>query len=1063
MFQHELKYWLRQPSIYVYTIIFFLLGLTMMAEEAGVWTDEIGDIANTPQQIHGMITWFYKLILFLIPAIIGQSVYRDIKSNMYQVLYAYPFSKGKYLIAKFFSSFLVLNLVVMAIGLGLYFGTQLPSVNSEQLISFNLLPYFHTYFVFIIPTLFLLGTLVFAVVALSRNIYAGFVTIILLYILQGLIGSLTGNVDNAYTAALLDPLGDSALAYLTQYWTPIQQIQENLPIHGVVFFNRLLWVGVGILIFLGTFLKFEFSQQTIDLFNLQSFKNKLFGQKKRSIKPSNPFQFDHLFKINLTKVSYNFSFLQQLKTTWRLSNTEFRYIVTHRMFIIILVAGSIAIFAQLANFQSARGFELLPVTWKMLNLPIIMFSGIINVLTFLYAGMLVHRGRVSEMNHLIDITPIPNWSLMISKFLALVKMQLTLLTLILIGGISAQIYHGFYQFEIGHYLFELYILNFVNFLIWAFVAIFIQTVFTNAYLGLFLLIGGSMTMVVLPQFGIEPYIFRYNTGPSFDYSDLHGYGSSLIPYLIYKAYWFIFGLFLLLGTLLFWMRGISFSFLERFQLALSRFRGKTAMAMSLVLISFASLGFKIYYEEYSNGKVHFSVADEKKAFADFQKKYGHLAQTPIPKIVAVKTKMDIFPKEYRFEASGEYTIVNTTNTPIDTLIIRTGFDEITTYEIDQKVSSISSDTAMHLDVWQLEKSLQPNDSLTLSFIIKSPQNTIFETYHNVKTNGTFIASDAYPRLGYARMGYRKLPSDTTDLNISYMAADSDWIDFEAVVSTSSDQIALAPGYLQKEWTADNRHYFHYKMNSPIKFFFGFNSGQFEILRDSLDAVSLEVYYDKKHPYNIHRMMNGLKGALDFCNENYSKYQHQQARIIEYPISLGSHSTTFANSIPFAEYHFIGDIKDGKEDIDIPFYVAAHELAHQWWGNQIVPADVLGAKMITESLAEYTALKVLEKEYGKVPLRKFLKLNLDSYLKGRSQEYNTESSLQHVIGGQKYIAYRKGALIFYALSDYLGEDRLHGILKTFIQKNRYQTPYTTSLELIDLIQSKKSKNKLSKVT
>ena len=44
-------------------------------------------------------------------------------------------------------------------------------------------------------------------------------------------------------------------------------------------------------------------------------------------------------------------------------------------------------------------------------------------------------------------------------------------------------------------------------------------------------------------------------------------------------------------------------------------------------------------------------------------------------------------------------------------------------------------------------------------------------------------------------------------------------------------------------------------------------------------------------------------------------------------------------------------------------VAAHELTHQWWGNPVIPADMLGAKMLTESLAEYTALKVLEKEYG----------------------------------------------------------------------------------------------------
>ncbi len=32
---------------------------------------------------------------------------------------------------------------------------------------------------------------------------------------------------------------------------------------------------------------------------------------------------------------------------------------------------------------------------------------------------------------------------------------------------------------------------------------------------------------------------------------------------------------------------------------------------------------------------------------------------------------------------------------------------------------------------------------------------------------------------------------------TYIATDSDWINFEATVSTSADQIAIAPGYLQK--------------------------------------------------------------------------------------------------------------------------------------------------------------------------------------------------------------------------------------------------------------------------
>ena len=43
---------------------------------------------------------------------------------------------------------------------------------------------------------------------------------------------------------------------------------------------------------------------------------------------------------------------------------------------------------------------------------------------------------------------------------------------------------------------------------------------------------------------------------------------------------------------------------------------------------------------------------------------------------------------------------------------------------------------------------------------------------------------------------------------------------------SPDQIALAPGYLQREWTEGGRRYFHYKMDAPILNFFSFLSARY---------------------------------------------------------------------------------------------------------------------------------------------------------------------------------------------------------------------------------------------
>jgi hypothetical protein len=83
-------------------------------------------------------------------------------------------------------------------------------------------------------------------------------------------------------------------------------------------------------------------------------------------------------------------------------------------------------------------------------------------------------------------------------------------------------------------------------------------------------------------------------------------------------------------------------------------------------------------------------------------------------------------------------------------------------------------------------------------------------------NGTFIEnSDYIPQIGYSpgfeieepdKRKKHDLPDlpriaavDDTNALQRIFTPDADRIDFEAVVSTSPDQIALAPGYLQREW------------------------------------------------------------------------------------------------------------------------------------------------------------------------------------------------------------------------------------------------------------------------
>ena len=107
-------------------------------------------------------------------------------------------------------------------------------------------------------------------------------------------------------------------------------------------------------------------------------------------------------------------------------------------------------------------------------------------------------------------------------------------------------------------------------------------------------------------------------------------------------------------------------------------------------------------------------------------------------------------------------------------------------------------------------------------------------------------------------------------------------EFEVVLSTSADQIAVAPGVLQKEWQQEGRRYFHYQAEEPILPNLSFCSARYEVARDRWKDVALEIYYDPKHPFNIAAMMETAKRGLEMYSTEFAPYPYSYLRILEFP-------------------------------------------------------------------------------------------------------------------------------------------------------------------------------------
>ena len=124
--------------------------------------------------------------------------------------------------------------------------------------------------------------------------------------------------------------------------------------------------------------------------------------------------------------------------------------------------------------------------------------------------------------------------------------------------------------------------------------------------------------------------------------------------------------------------------------------------------------------------------------------------------------------------------------------------------------------------------------MALDFDLAYPNPGFVNSMPNtdIVRNGSFVNSSYLPFIGYQqdvqlvddsarhRQGLGKSPGlhkleDVSARQNNYGSTSADWVNFEGTVSTTPDQIAIMPGYLQKEWVQDGRRYFHYKGDAPI--------------------------------------------------------------------------------------------------------------------------------------------------------------------------------------------------------------------------------------------------------
>lgn len=1086
IFSFELKQWLKRPGIYIYFGIFFALAFLFGALISGVFsgvTADTNSYINSASTIAGILTSFNSdyllglITLLICVALMAGCVQKDFQYNSFSFYFTKPITKFGYLMGRFSASFLLTFFVLTALILGLWLSFLLSPNENGQIGEFKFVNFFAPFMIFMVPNAFLIGTMFFSLVTFTRNMTSGYVGSLVFVVIAGIARSITSDIDNKIFAAILDPFGTQALELTIEYWTPAESNIKMVPLSGYILYNRLFWMAISIALFLFTYFRFSFNQF---LNPVSIFKRK---KKESTSQPSKAIQsIGHLPKV--TQV-FN-SKLAWMQLTF-LTRFEFRKI-TRSVFFYIVIGLSILLTALLSQFSGLiYGTVTYPLTYMQIETSTGIFRFFLLILVVFYSGIVIWRERDSKVDELVGASPISNGVLFLSKFLSVLFLCIAVNIVCMLTCILIQAYSGYYNFEIDLYLKELVGLKIISIMATVALAVSVQVFFKNRYFGFF-----AMVLIVLAvplifnAFKYTNPMLQFNSsGDTMRYSDMNGYGHTLINFFVYKLYWI--GFMLIVGALAaaMYQRGKETSFRARLKNTRKHFTLPYKTAAVIGMLFFFGCGSVIFYDRVKLNPEK-SEKELEKQTAEFERKYKKYAKELQPRIVESNLKVDIYPEKLGCKIEGYYYLKNKHLVPIKKIFF--GYQKESSLawtNFERPGKEFLRDSVHGFYGFELDKELQPGDSVKFNYHLEYfPKSFILKKEQSeVVTNGSFFNSGMLPSIGYnpdaeladnsTRKKYKLEPKprmagikDTSAYCNTYISNDADWIRFECIVSTKDGQTAIAPGYLKKEWKGTEtvggelRHYFHYKMDAPILNFYSFQSANYQIKRDKwinpLDksnVVNIEIYYNKGHEYNIDRMIRGIKRSLDYYTKNFSPYQHRQVRILEFP-RYASFAQSFPNTIPFSEsIGFVAKVNEtDPNEVDYPFYVTAHEVAHQWWAHQVIGANVQGCTVMSETMSQYSALMVMEKEYGQAAMSKFLKYEMDKYLQGRSGESKKEVPLLYC-ENQQYIHYQKGSVIMYALKDYLGEDTLNAALRRYIKKTAFQEPpYTTSLEFYDFIKS-----------
>lgn len=1055
----EWRYQMGNPVFWVATILFFLLTLGAVSVES-IRLGSGGNIhSNAPTAIAQVQLLMSMLFMFVTTAFVSNVVVRDDETGFGSIMRTTRIGKLSYLFGRFTGAVLGAAVAFLVVPLAIWFATFMPWVNPEFIGPNRLQDYLFSYFVFALPNILITSTIFFAIASWTRSVTYSYLAAILFMFSWFALTAMLRKWPDLSLASLFEPFGTMAFGLGVRYLTPVQANTQALELTGLLITHRLVWLSIAALILLVSVWRFQFAERGASQRVMKRQEKR--AQKLAAVKP---IVVDRLPDGTPAQAVWH-----QLKVRALL---EMKLVFKSPAFWVLAVYGVINLYISLNVIGRFYGVPTWPLTFAIVDGVRGNAAWITLLLAIYFAGEAMWRERDRRFNEIIDATPFPNWIFLVSKLLGVVGALTALsVVIVLLEAILFQLANGVTDIEWGRWGVWFVLPSFLYVLHFAVLAIVVQAVSPNKFAGWGIMLLYMIFTTVAAGMGLDHPLINYPEAPM-PLSDMNGahYGGATSWWL--RAWWSVLAVGLVLIGHLMWRRGTAVTVKGQWRTLPARLRGQPMVFLASALVATVGLGAFLFYNmNVLNQRV--SEDEQNLLLANYENEYSQYIDTPQPSLTDVTLDVDLQPKNRFVSFDGTYRYVNATDAPIDILHVRMLAPTVQISELDVPGAKLlSHDEKMNHRIFEFDKPLQPGESRTLTFQTVLHKRGIaalpgdrqrYEFDAQPAVNGAYLTNlGLLPHIGMNRSGFLQgknlrqkyglppglpTPQLEDDSALSRNYAGVDRINTDITVTTDEDQTLIVTGEQVSESVTDGRRTARFVSPIPTLNFITIQSGRYAVKSADADGVEVSVYYHPDHPWNVDRMLSVMQDSLAYFQENFGPYQYDYARIIERP-GYGGGANSAPGTVGYSEnVGFTMDLSNPKT-LDFLGYVTAHELAHQWWFHQVMPADVHGAEVLTETMAQYSALMVMKHRYGPEQIRQFLKYELDIYLQGRRQETTEEQPLARV-NKQGYIHYNKGSLVMNLIQDRLGEDRVNTVLRGLVDRYRFKpAPFARSSDLVD---------------